>query len=176
MPDETRTPDKTDKYYIGVVIDAAADKSAADSSREALEEAAVTKAVQSSSLDVPDDELEETTAYLASGYYQRMKYDSMFAGKAYMPLPEELEEQRRLIREQAYLSIKTELVLKQVAEAEGLEVTDEELEGEASRMADRQGLPLDAVKAFLGDDLGSLRQDLLMRKAADFIYQHAVFV
>lgn len=134
------------------------------------------QAVQSSDIKVPDEKLEETVSYLVGAHYQRMKYDSMFAGKMFMPSSDELEEQAQLIRKQAYLDLKTELVLQQIAEAEGLVVTSAELEEEAAGIAERQGLTLAMVKDFLGDDHLPLQQDLLLRKAADFVYKHAVFI
>jgi trigger factor len=168
--------DTGDAYYKGIRIETGSDQGGNRASRESLEDAAVASVVQASNVEVPEEQLEETVSYMASAHFQHMKYDHMFAGRTYMPSPDESEEQMRLIREEAYQSIKTELVLKQIAAAEKLEVTHAELEEEATRIAERQGMSLTMVKDFLGEDLTSLRQDILLKKAADFVYQHAVFV
>jgi trigger factor len=168
--------DTSGTHYKGIHIKTTSGQADVQESRESLEDAVIASVVQASDMEVPKEQLEETVAYMTSGHFQRMKYDSMFAGRTYMPSPDETAEQMQLIREEAYQSIKTELVLKQIADAEKLEVTYAELEEEAARIAERQGMSLAMVKDFLGEDLTSLRQDLLLKKAVDFVYQHAVFV
>jgi trigger factor len=168
--------DTDNSYYKGIHIKIDNDQTGAQASRESLEDAVIAGVVKASDMEVPEDELEETVAYMTSGHFQRMKYDTMFAGRMYMPTPDESAEQIRLIREEAYRSIKTELVLKQIADAEKLEVSPAELEEEAAKIAERQEMSLTMIKDFLGEDLVSLRHDLLLKKAVDFVYQHAVFV
>ena len=57
-------------------------------------------------------------------------------------------------------------------EAEGLEVSDEEVEAEYQSLADTYQMELEKVKALAGAD--SLRQDLLVRKAAKLVAEAAV--
>jgi len=65
-------------------------------------------------------------------------------------------------------------VLKEIIAAENLEVSKEELEEEAKALSVRHQMPVEMVKDFLGEDLELLKDDLLVRKAIDFVQAHAV--
>jgi trigger factor len=70
--------------------------------------------------------------------------------------------------------LKTEIILRGIIDAERFEVTMDELETAAQDIADREKITLEMVKDFLGENLEALRNDLLIRKALDFIYDNAV--
>jgi trigger factor len=169
-------PDVDNRYYKGIVIETSGTQRDVQTSRELLEDVVIAKLMELSDVEVSEDKLEEEVSYLATAHSQRMKYDHIFSGRIYMPLPDELAENVRMIREETHRSMRAELILKQIVEAEGLDVTDAEVEEEAARIAERQEMSLTVVKDFLGADLASLRHDLLLDKALDLVCQHAVFV
>ena len=59
------------------------------------------------------------------------------------------------------------------ADIEEKEVTQEELEEEARAISIRQQMPIEVVRDFFGEDLGPLKDDLLVRKAIDSINANA---
>lgn len=123
--------------------------------------------VEASNFEVPKDQLEETIAQLTTEILHRKRYEYMAVGQIFMP--EDIEQFTEEIRNLAYTQLKTQLVLEDIIEKEAFEVTVEELEEEAQALAERQQLTLEAVKDFLGEDMVSLRKDILIRKAIDFI-------
>ncbi|MBC7253460.1 MAG: trigger factor [Actinobacteria bacterium] len=79
--------------------------------------------------------------------------------------------------EEAERLIRNELVLDAVVRAEGLEVSDEELEKEIERRADMLGLKPETLRSAIQEREGleDLRVDLLRDKALRLLGEHAVF-
>lgn len=68
--------------------------------------------------------------------------------------------------------VKLELALEKIAELEGFEVSDEELEEEVKKMAEKYGVDADTVKKAIPAD--SVKKDLLSRKASELVLENAV--
>jgi len=79
--------------------------------------------------------------------------------------------------EEAERLIRNELVLDAVVRAEGLEVSDEELEKEIERRADMLGLKPETLRSAIEEREGleDLRVDLLREKALRLLGEHAAF-
>lgn len=79
------------------------------------------------------------------------------------------------LKPQAEQRIRNSLVLEAVAEAENIEVTDEDLQAEYKKMADQYHMPVENVeKVFEADEMkADLKKDIRVRKAADFITDNA---
>ena len=78
---------------------------------------------------------------------------------------------RQSLRPMAEQTVRTSLLLEAVAEAEKIEVLDEEVEEELKKMADQYQMELEKVKAAVSAD--SVREELKTRKAAKFIAENA---
>ena len=74
-------------------------------------------------------------------------------------------------RPDALKSIQLRLALTAVAEAEGIEVTDEELEAEFKQMAEQYQIEIEKVKAAVAAE--DLKKDLMMQKAQDLVVASA---
>jgi trigger factor len=120
-------------------------------------------------IEVPQALVDEEVTMMVLELNHKMKYDGLATG-AYTSLTEDEKTERlETFRKEAFKTVKTRLVLRSIIEAEHLDVTREELEGEARAISVRQGMPMEMVKDFLGADLAPLKEDLLMRKAFDSI-------
>ena len=75
-------------------------------------------------------------------------------------------------KERAEKEVKTELALEKIAELEGFEITDEEVEAEYAAMAERYRVDLDTVKKAISVD--RVKTDLKNRKASDLVKETAV--
>ena len=75
------------------------------------------------------------------------------------------------MREGALLASRADLALRGVAEAEGIEVTEEDLEEELQKLAERVEQDLEEVRRSLeeGDQMPAVRSDLRKRKALDWL-------
>ena len=82
------------------------------------------------------------------------------------------------LREAAEMSAKVDLALRAVAEAEELECTDDDLDGELTEVAERVGEPIARVRAEFerGGNLSAVRSDVRKRKALDWLLERVEIV
>lgn len=123
--------------------------------------------VEASDIAVPEDLVQETTERMITEAFHRKRYEYLEKGR--MLTPQDVGELVEGIPDAARKHVKTRLVLKAVIEQEKFEVTQAELEREAEFLAQRERMTVEAVKDFLGEDLASLKEDILFKKAIDFI-------
>ena len=82
---------------------------------------------------------------------------------------------RDQMKPQAERRIKTRLVLEAVAEAEKIEVTEEQMDEELKKMADAYKMEVDKVKEIFGESqLEEMKKDLAIQKAVKVLSENAV--
>ena len=82
------------------------------------------------------------------------------------------------LRSQAEVALKADVALQQVAELEGIEVTDEDVEAEIADMAQRRNEQPDAVRRRLqsAGELPAVRSSLRKNKALEWLAAHTEYV
>ena len=68
--------------------------------------------------------------------------------------------------------LQTQLALEAVAKAENIEVTDEEIEAEYTRISEAYNVPADQVKAMVSTE--DIKADMLVANAMKFVKDNAV--
>jgi trigger factor len=79
---------------------------------------------------------------------------------------------RATSRENAVKELQTQLALEAVAKAENIEVTDEEIEAEFTKLAEQYKLDVQMVKNAINP--ADLKKDLMMTRANDLVMANAV--
>jgi trigger factor len=82
-----------------------------------------------------------------------------------------LEDMRAKAKENAARSVRVNLALEAVANAEDIQVTDEEVEAEVEKLSDEYSMEPDQVRAAVSTD--DLKHDLRNRKAVELIVSTA---
>lgn len=82
------------------------------------------------------------------------------------------------LRESADQAVRVDLALRAVAEAEGIEPTDDDLEQELAEVAERVGQPVDVVRSTLEqqDQLPGIRSELRQRAALAWLVERVEIV
>lgn len=82
------------------------------------------------------------------------------------------------LRSTATDAVRADLALRALAEAESLEVTDDDLELEIAQLADRMQQPAGAVRAQLeaADQMPAVRSDIRKAKALEWLMEHVEIV
>ena len=80
------------------------------------------------------------------------------------------------LKEAAEQSAKVDLALRAIADAEGIEVADDDLDSEIERLAERLGQDPAAVREQLHASEAALRSDLRKRKALEWLVDQVRFV
>ena len=86
----------------------------------------------------------------------------------------DLSSLRQSMRPMAEQTVRSDILLSEIARTENLEVTDEEVEEELKKLAEQYQMELDKVKAAV--DMAAVKSDLMGRKAAKIITDSAVAV
>src|SRR5690606_17931399 len=76
------------------------------------------------------------------------------------------------MREDAGKRVKTNLTLEAIVKAENLDVSDEDVNAELETMAGMYGTDKEQLKQMLGGNLDAIKEDLLFRKAIDFLVEN----
>jgi trigger factor len=86
------------------------------------------------------------------------------------------DEIRATLEKQAEENVRAELLLERIAEAEGIAISDEEIEEEIKRLAQAAGEPVERVRAALtkSEAQPSIASGLRQRKAMNLIIENAI--
>jgi trigger factor len=147
------------------------EKSAAHESEHHLRDEILSRLVEQHRFEVP----ETIISYQANQILQSMLRDMIARGVDPRSADINWEAMRDVVRERAGDDVRGSMLLERVADAEGLEVTDEEVEAEIQAMAEGSRQSVEQVRAALTKQGGerSIADRLRNRKALDFLVQHA---
>lgn len=140
----------------------------------AFENAAIEKAVANMTVEIPDSmvdeelerEMERMDYELRSQGASLEAYASMMGGT--------MDNIKNSLRPGALSSVKTNVLLDAVVDAEKIEVSDEECEAEYARLAESYKMDVEKIKEIL--DVKGMQGDLQVRKAAKLIADSAVAI
>lgn len=140
----------------------------------AFENAAIEKAVANMTVEIPDSMVEEELDH----ELERMDYELRSQGaslEAYAQMMGgNMDNIRNSLRPGALNTVKTNVMLDAVVDAENIEVSDDECEEEYKKLAESYQLEIEKVKEIL--DIKGMKGDLQVRKAAKLIADAAVAV
>lgn len=140
----------------------------------AFENAAIEKAVANMTVEIPDSMVEEEL----ERQMERMDYELRSQGaslEAYAQMMGgNMDNIKNSLRPGALSSVKTNVMLDAVVDAEKIEVTEEECEEEYAKLAESYKMDVEKVKEIL--DTEGMKGDLQVRKAAHLIADSAVAV
>ncbi|MEC1753706.1 MULTISPECIES: trigger factor [Bacillus] len=136
-----------------------------------LREELVLKASENAEIDVPQAMIDTELDRMLKEFEQRLQMQGMnlelytqFSGQDEAALKEQMKED-------AAKRVKSNLTLEAIAKAENLEVTDEEVDAELSKMAEAYNMPVENIKQAIGST-DAMKEDLKVRKAIDFLVEN----
>ena len=140
----------------------------------AKEEAVLDAVIADAKMEIPDAMIETQQRQLLENFAQRIQAQGLtleqymqFTGLTAQTMMEQLKPE-------ALKRIQSRLVLEAVAAAEKMEATEEDFEAEIKSMAESYQMEADKVKELLGEQgAKQVKEDLCVRKAADFIVDNA---
>ncbi len=134
------------------------------------EDEAIKAIVADSKMDIPEAMIDTEAQQLLENSDNRFRQQG-FTLQQYMQFSGMTAEMiKDQMQAQAKINIESRLVLEAIAKAENFEASEEEVEEEIGKMAEGYRMEKDKIRDLLGEDeMKSLRKDIEMRKAADFI-------
>lgn len=139
------------------------------------EDKVVDAIIADAKMDIPEAMIETQQRQMAEDFAQRIQMQGLsldqyfqFTGLTRAAFLEQLKPQ-------AEKRIQSRLVLEAVAKAENIEASDEEYDEEIKKMADAYKMDIEEINDMMGAyEKKSVREDICIRKAADFVVEHAV--
>ena len=138
----------------------------------AFESAAVEKAAENATADIPEALVEEELDRQMNNVADQLQSSGMTMEQYAKMMGGDLSTMRKALRPAAEKQAKVDVTLGEIVKVENLEVTDEEVEAEYQSLADTYHMELEKVRGLV--EAESLKQDLLTRKAVKLIAEAAV--
>ena len=137
------------------------------------EDEALAKIVEASEMEVPEAMIETQCENRVNEFAQRISQSGLTM-EQYMQFSgltmDKLMEQ---VRPETEKNIKARLVLEQIAKVENIEVTEEEVEAEVTKMAAQYGMEADKLKEYMGEaEKNSMKADLAVEKAVKLVMEN----
>lgn len=142
--------------------------------KDAKEAAVIEAIVNDSEIEIPEAMLTTQQRQMVDEFAQRMQMQGLtmeqyfqFTGASYDKMIEQ-------VKPQAERRIRSRLVLEAVAKAENIEASDADFEDELKTMAEAYQMEVDKVKEMLPEkSAAQIKQDIVVRKAAEFVVEKA---
>ncbi len=153
--------------------EAAREKADAQVKQQVLE-----KAVAQAEMDIPEEMIAAQTEETMQNMETRLLNQGLSLDNYLQYTNSNRDELRARMREDVITSIKQNLVLEAVARAEGLEVSEAEVDAEINKMSERLRQDVAVVRKILEarGQMGAIKENLLREKALQFLADSAVYV
>ena len=140
-----------------------------DQANRAYYEAIVRQIIAGSQIKIASPIIEDEVAKREEDTKKQVEANGL-TFQQYLEITGQTEEQLKAsLRSQVEESIKSELVLQQIAITEHMVVDNAELESELKRMADQYGMKLEDIRKALASQMQTFRDNLQQKKIQDFI-------
>ncbi len=135
-----------------------------------IENALIEAAVANAAMDIPEAMIAEQTNYILRDMEYRMMYQGLRMEDYLKYTGQTREALAESYKGEAENRVKVELVLEAIRKAEGLEPTEEEVDAQTAKQAERMGQELEAFKASLTEEQQSYLVDTAaIQKVCDLL-------
>ncbi|MCC8142220.1 MAG: trigger factor [Lachnospiraceae bacterium] len=138
--------------------------------REKQQEEAMEQIIAASEIDIPDAMIDSQCENMINRMAQQLAGQGLSLDQYMEYTGTNLDEMKEEIRPDAEMQIRNELVLDAIAEAEGIEITDEDIEEELEKMAAMYQMDVEQLKSYLDEEeTENMKLDLASRRAYEHI-------
>ena len=138
------------------------------------ENAAVDKAIENAEMEIPDAMLNTQVRQMMNDFASRMQSQGLTMEQYFQFTGMTAEKMQEEMKPQALKRIQTRLVLEKIAETENIEVSEDEVNEEISKMAEMYKMEADKLKELLGDrELEQMKKDMAVQKAVTLVADEA---
>ena len=150
------------------------EQKAADGKRN-QEDQAVEQAVKNAEYEIPQPMIETQTTQMVEDFAQRIQSQGITLEQYFQFTGLTAEKMMEEMRPQAEKSIKTRLVLEAIVKAENIEVSDERVEEELTKMAEAYQMEVEKLKEFMGEnEKKQIKEDLAVQEAITLLVNESV--
>ncbi len=146
----------------------------ATEAKTAKENEAVDKAVENAQMDIPDPMIDSQVEQMINDYARRLQSQGLSMEQYMQFTGTTLDALKEQVRPQALTQIKSRLVLEKIAEVENIQISDEKLDEELTKMAESYKMELDKLKELMGDyEKDQMKKDMAVQEAVTLVAEAA---
>lgn len=143
--------------------------------KEKKENQAVDQAIENAQMDIPEAMIEFQVRQMADDFARRIQQQGLTVEQYFQFTGMTAEKMMEEMRPQAEKSIKTRLVLEAIVKAENIEVSDERVEEELTKMAEVYQMEVEKLKEFMGEnEKKQIKEDLAVQEAITLLVNESV--
>lgn len=143
--------------------------------KEKKENQAVDQAIENAQMDIPEAMIEFQVRRMADDFARRIQQQGLTVEQYFQFTGMTAEKMMEEMRPQAEKSIKTRLVLEAIVKAENIEVSDERVEEELTKMAEAYQMEVEKLKEFMGEnEKKQIKEDLAVQEAITLLVNESV--
>ena len=143
--------------------------------KEQKENQAVDQAIENAQMDIPEAMIEFQVRQMADDFARRIQQQGLTVEQYFQFTGMTAEKMMEEMRPQAEKSIKTRLVLEAIVKAENIEVSDERVEEELTKMAEAYQMEVEKLKEFMGEnEKKQIKEDLAVQEAITLLVNESV--
>ncbi|SFB85087.1 trigger factor [Butyrivibrio sp. YAB3001] len=137
------------------------------------EDLVVKAVIEDAEMELPEAMVETQQRQIVNEFAQRLQMQGMNIDQYLQYTGNTVDKMLEQVKPQAIERIQARLVLEAVAKEENITVSDEDFEEELKKMAEQYKMELDKLKSLMGEaELKTMRSDLAVQKAADFLVEN----
>ena len=137
-----------------------------------LRETLIEKASENAEIDIPEAMVDTELDRMVREFEQRLQMQGMNLELYFQFSGQDESALRDQMKEDAAKRVRTTLTLEAIANAENIQISDEELNEELNRMSEMYQTPVEQLKQMLGS-LDAVKDDMKIRKAIDFLVENS---
>ncbi|WP_188206337.1 trigger factor [Alkalibacillus aidingensis] len=136
-------------------------------------ETLVEKASENAEVNIPQAMVDSELDRMMQEFEQRLQMQGMTLDMYFQFSGQDEGALKDQMKEDAEKRVRTNLTLEAIAAEENLEVTEEDVQEQLQEMATMYQTDVDQLKQMLGGNTDALTEDLKLKKAIDFLAEHA---
>ncbi len=145
---------------------------AAKNTKEGL---VIDKIIENATMDIPAPMVDTTKEQMMNEFAQQLSYQGLSMEQYFQFTGMTKERFFETATPEAERRIKSRLVLEAIAKAEGIQVSDDELNEELKKMAEMYQMDIEQLNGLVGEsEKESIKKDIAVQKAVDLVTEAAV--
>ncbi len=146
----------------------------ADSAKRTKEDEAIDKIIDDSKMDIPDAMLDAQVENMMNEFANQLASQGLSFEQYMQFTGSSIDAFREQVKPDAMRRIQSSLVLEAIADAENIEVSDDDVNAKVEEMAAMYGMDIETLKGYITDsEKKSIADDLKIEKALAFVMDNA---
>ncbi|MCF0135809.1 MAG: trigger factor [Lachnospiraceae bacterium] len=134
----------------------------------------IEKVTSEAEMELAEEAVMDKCDEMIQEFAQNLSYQGMDIEQYMKMSGTDINKLREEVKPEAERRLKENLTMEAIAKAEGLEVTEEDMENEYNDLSKAYGMDVETIKGYMSANIEMMKADMLIRKAVNFVVENAV--